>query len=73
MQRLPPEVLSQAKSERMKQLEAGLKELISGTKVGERVECPICHYISPKNKKGSAVIFEDSIKCFACGIWRKII
>ena len=71
MQVLPPEILSQAKSEKMKKLDEKLKKLIQGSQVGERVICPVCHYSSKKNRT-SAVIFEDSIKCYACGMWRRI-
>jgi len=71
MQNFPTELLAQAKQEKMKKLEKELKSFILGSKVGERVECPFCHYSSKKNKF-SAVIFENSIKCFACGKWRRI-
>ena len=71
MQRLPLEIIMQSKEEKMKELDKELKQTIEGSKIGERVECPVCHYQSNKNKF-SAVIFEDSIKCFACGLWRRI-
>ena len=71
MQLLPPEILSQARAEKMKKLDDALQDFIKGSQVGERVECPKCHYSSRKNKF-SAVVFKDSIKCFACGLWRKI-
>lgn len=71
MQYLPKEILSQARLEKMKVLTDELKKFIVGSKVGERVECPFCHYSSKKNKF-SAVVFENSIKCFSCGIWRRI-
>ena len=63
--------IGEAKKERMKKLEEGLRKFIKGSKVGERVICPKCNYQSKKNKC-SAVVFEDSIKCFACGMWRKV-
>jgi len=71
MQMLPVEIISQAREEKMKKLDKGLRELIEGSVKGERVICPICQYTSKKNKT-SAIIFENSIKCFSCGIWRKI-
>jgi len=43
--------------------------------VGSMVECPECHYIS-KNNRFSAKVFNFqeglAIKCFACGIWRRV-
>ncbi len=71
MQYLPLEILTQAKAEKMKKLDDELRTFIQGSKVGERIECPFCRYSSKKNKF-SAIIFDDSIKCFACGKWRKI-
>ena len=71
MQLLPLEIISQARKEKMKILDAQLREFVQCSKVGERVECPKCHYASKKNKF-SAVIFENAIKCFACGMWRRL-
>jgi hypothetical protein len=71
MQLLPTEIISQAREEKMKSLDKELKEFVKGCVVGERILCPRCQYSSKKNKC-SAVIFKDSIKCFACGLWRKI-
>lgn len=71
MQFIPENILSEVRKEKMKKLDDGLREFIKGSQVGERIECPVCHYSSRKNKT-SAVIFKDSIKCFACGIWRRI-
>lgn len=69
MQYLPDEILSQSRKEKMKYLDEELKKNICG-EVGERIECPKCHYSSKKNKF-SAILFENSIKCFSCGLWRK--
>jgi len=71
MQSLGLELIAECKKERMKKLDEKLKKFIQGSVVGERVTCPICQYSSKKNKF-SAVIFQDSIKCFACGMWRRI-
>ncbi len=71
MQNIMSIELEAVKNERMKKLDEGLKSFIQGSVVGERVLCPVCKYSSKKNKC-SAVIFKDSIKCFSCGIWRKI-
>jgi len=71
MQFLPTEIISQARAEKMKKLDAELKEFIQGSQEGERVLCPKCKYSSKKNRC-SAVIFKNSIKCFACGMWRRI-
>lgn len=71
MQFLPPEILLEARKEKMQKLDAELKVFIQGSQVGERVLCPKCQYTSNKNKT-SAVIFKDSIKCFSCGLWRRI-
>ncbi len=42
---------------------------------GDKLECPICHYQSKKNRV-SARIYKDngetSFKCFACGAWRLV-
>jgi uncharacterized protein YbcI len=72
MQYLPSEILSQARAEKMKELDSKMKEVIEGHLPGEKIICPFCHYQSNKNPKGSCVVFSDSIKCFSCGIWRKV-
>ena len=71
MQNIMEQEIFSARKERMKKLEDELREFIKGCVVGEKVICPKCNYQS-KNNKTSAVIFKDSIKCFACGFWRKI-
>jgi len=71
MQFLNPIILEATRKEKMQKLESELKNFVKGSKVGERIECPFCHYVS-KNNKFSAVVFEDGIKCFACGKWRRI-
>lgn len=71
MQQLPTEILSEARREKMKKLDKEMQDFIKSSAIGERIECPRCHYSSKKNKF-SAFRFKDSIKCFACGLWRKI-
>lgn len=72
MQFLPVDILSEARKEKMKQLDSELKEVVGGSQIGERIICPRCQYINKKNHRGTAVIYPDSIKCFACGLWRKL-
>ena len=71
MQHLNPNFLIEARKEKMKKLEVKLQGAFQGASVGERIECPLCHYTSSKNKF-SAVLFKDAIKCFSCGVWRKL-
>jgi len=71
MQQLDKTIIEECKKEKMKKLDVELKKFIQGSQVGERVLCPVCKYSSKKNKM-SAVIFKDSIKCFACGLWRRL-
>jgi hypothetical protein len=71
MQLLPFEIMSEARSEKMKSLDLEMREAIKGAIVGERILCPRCQYTSKKNKF-SAVRFKDAIKCFSCGLWRKL-
>lgn len=71
MQTLPTKILEESKKEKMKKLEFELKNFIVGSQIGEMIECPRCHYIS-KNKRFSCKVFENAIKCFACGLWRRI-
>ena len=72
MQSLGLEIIKVAQKEKTMQLEAELKDIVSGNSKGEMFVCPICNYVSSKNKKGTAKMFDDSFKCFACGIWRKV-
>ena len=75
MQVLQNLVIKKAKKKKMLQLEKELREGFSGSSNGERCLCPICKYTSNKNKM-SAFIFvngeDKALKCFACGIWRRI-
>ncbi len=71
MQNIMDVEINEAKRERMKKLDEGLKKFIQGSVIKERVICPKCNYQSKKNRC-SAIIFKDSIKCFACGMWRRI-
>jgi len=71
MQLLPEKIIFEARREKMKELDNAMKEFVIGAVPGERIECPRCHYSSRKNKF-SAVRFKNAIKCFSCGLWRKI-
>ncbi len=75
MQKLDSDILRNARLKRMGKLEGELSQLVKGTQHGERITCPVCQYESRKNKT-TALIFRDgknhSIKCFACGIWKKV-
>ncbi len=73
MQRIGVDILDLAKKEKMKKLETTLK----GVSAGEVILCPSCNYSSPKNRRGSAKIFDNgtkgkALKCFSCGIWRRL-
>ena len=74
MQRLPIEVISQAKKENIKLLDKELRDFLAGCVAGERITCPICNYQSSRNKT-SALVFKNNrdlaFKCFACGVWRR--
>lgn len=61
---------------KIKKLEAELQDYFKGAQNGEMVECPFCHYMTEKTKRFSCKVFVDgdskSMKCFACGKWRRI-
>lgn len=75
MQKLNVDILKIAKAMRIKNLEKDL-EYITNFPAGQLIDCPFCHYQSKKNRKGTAKIFKDkngtSLKCFACGKWRRL-
>ena len=68
MQHLDLEIITEARLSKMKKINIELKQ----EQIGSLIECPECHYISKKNKRFSCKVFPDSIKCFACGLWRRI-
>lgn len=74
MQKLDVEIIKTARKGKMEKLEKEMKEVLSSHKAGEVFICPYCKYESKKNKKGSAVIFDNgeskSFKCFSCSKWR---
>ncbi len=74
-QKLSLDFIIQAKKQKIKELEKEF-DYIKSSSNGEKIICPVCNYISNKNPKGSAIVFqngnETTIKCFSCGIWRKI-
>jgi len=72
MQHLNSDFIKLLKKEKMQELETQMKEKILLHGPGELFICPYCSYSSNKNPKGSAKRFDNSFKCFACGIWRKI-
>lgn len=73
MQFMDNEIIEEVKKAKMKKLFLDL----SKESVGSMIECPECKYISPKTKRPSAKIFDNSIgrtiKCFNCGLWRKLL
>lgn len=71
MQLLPEKLIFSARKEKMKKLDEQMRFAVIGAQTGERIECPKCHYSSKKNKF-SAVRFENAVKCFSCGLWRRI-
>ena len=72
MQHLNMDFIKEAKKVRMQSLEKDLRETVLSYSPKETFICPICNYSSRKNPKGSAKRFQDSFKCFSCGVWRKI-
>jgi len=75
MQRLDADILKRATAIRMKKLEGEFADVIMAAENKERILCPVCKYESKKNKT-SAVVFHNkdmsSLKCFSCGIWRRV-
>lgn len=71
MQHLKIPYIAKIREEKILELEKNLKSEVSGIKTGETFICPICNYSNEKSKKGSAVKFQDSFKCFNCGAWRR--
>ena len=76
MQKIGSNIIKIAKKIRIKKLEEDLKGEIYYRNNGEIFICPFCKYQSKKNRKGTAKIFKNenssAMKCFACGIWRRI-
>jgi len=75
MQSLKIDLIKDVKKMKIQKLETEMKEVILGEGAGHLFECPYCKYVSTKNPKGSAKIFDNDglfFKCFSCGIWREI-
>lgn len=66
------EIIKRARNIKMQKLESELKDYIMGCQVGERVQCPFCNYSSKKNPTSARIFRDGVLKCFSCGIWRKI-
>ena len=71
MQHLQSSILDKIKSIKMKELEGQFRNFIEANRNSTMVICPICNYQN-KNGRGTAKVFEDSFKCFSCGVWRRI-
>jgi len=71
MQKLNVSIINQVKRMEMQQLEKELQQFVEANRGESMCICPFCHYLT-KRGKGTAKVFEDSFKCFACGVWRKI-
>ena len=76
MQRLDIKIIKEAKENKLKNLEEEMREVVLGFKGSNPFPCPFCHYESKKNRKGSALIFEDNgsdvFLCLSCRKWRKV-
>jgi len=67
-------IMKKLKYSRMRKFQVEFPEL-KDCELGSMIICPECNYIS-KNGKGTAKIYKygrgKSLKCFCCGIWRKL-
>lgn len=70
-QALPALLIKESKKFRLQKLEKELAESLQGVQDKEMIICPKCGYepFSCRVRKDSRGF---TIKCFACGMWRRI-
>jgi len=76
MQSLKSDTIHEVRKMKIQKLDGEMREVILAEGSGHLFICPYCQYVSRKNSKGSAKLFQDSkglfFKCFSCGIWRAV-